>query len=145
MHSHTIYIYEIYEYPNQHCLIDYTLFASKKDACDYYIKDNYFHDLDIFFDQDSKRCWYCDYEKLLALSNYSGDDWYVDNDSGYDEEIGYYKDSVRDKICKKCDKQMITLSEYKKIQYPILLQRYEENGVDDTRIYIEEYEIEFKE
>ena len=54
MHSHTIYIYEEYEYPNYCNLEGYHLFPSKKDVCDYYIKDSYFHDLDIEFDQDSR-------------------------------------------------------------------------------------------
>jgi hypothetical protein len=142
MHSHKVYIYYYCdEYSSKYP--GFQLFTNKKDACDYFIKECYFHDLDISFDQDSRRCWYCDYEKTLASGSDIGWDWFADTDSAYDEEIGYYKDANRDKICKKCDKQMITLREYKKIQYPILLKRYEDNGIDDPMICLEEHELNF--
>lgn len=137
MHSHTVYIYYL-NFPGEP--VHFVLFSSKKDACAHFIKEHYFHDLDIEFDQNSKRCWYCDYESKLdgEVRN-----WFDDSDSEYYEEVGYDEDSNGNKICKICKKQMITLNEYKEIHYPILLKSYEEDGIPDPFVCLEERTLDF--
>jgi hypothetical protein len=127
MTSHTVYLYDYCDQYTRNSM-SVCIFTSKKEMYDHHIME-YFNDLDDTFSQESKRCWHYDTEYRCKEEK---NDFEETPDSDDFEETPDLDDF---KKCNKCNKQLITLSEYKQNIYPTLMKQYDENGINEKNIY----------